>query len=119
MRKKEVKLPMTPITEATFIRQGWIKIVGGDGIGEDGEGEDGHYYWTLAIPKYRNDEFSPQLISNSTDEQLMLKEIGLKKGQFFIEMMDMDGLGWCGSEEELDVLYSALCGEDIEENLEN
>jgi hypothetical protein len=114
MRKKEVKLPMTPITESTFIRQGWTKIVGGDGIGEDG-----HYYWTLAIPKYRNDEFSPQLISNSTDEQLMLKEIGLKKGQFFIEMMDMDGLGWCGSEEELDVLYSALCGEDIEENLEN
>ena len=94
MRKKEVKLPMTPITEATFIRQGWIKIVGGDGIGEDGEGEDGHYYWTLAIPKYRNDEFSPQLISNSTDEQLMLKEIGLKKGQFFIEMMYMVRVVW-------------------------
>ena len=33
MRKKEVTLPMTPITEATFIRQGWTKIVGGDGIG--------------------------------------------------------------------------------------
>jgi hypothetical protein len=31
----------------------------------------------------------------------------------------MDGLGFCGSEEELDILYSALCGEDIEENLEN
>jgi hypothetical protein len=28
-------------------------------------------------------------------------------------------LGFCGSEEELDVLYSALTGEDIEENLEN
>jgi len=55
----------------------------------------------------------------TTDEQLILKEIGLKSGQFFIEIMDMDGLGWCGSEEELDVLYSALCGEDIEENLEN
>jgi hypothetical protein len=48
-----------------------------------------------------------------------LKEIGLKPGQFFIEVMDMDGLGFCGSEEELDILYGALTGEDIEENLEN
>ena len=119
MRKKEVKLPMTPITEDTFIRQGWKKIVGGDGIGENGEDEDGHYYWVLPIPKYRDDEFAPVLVSNSTDEQLMLKEIGLKPGQFFIELGDMDGLGFCGSEEELDILYSALCGEDIEENLEN
>jgi hypothetical protein len=119
MRKKEVKLPMTPITEDTFIRQGWKKIVGGDGIGENGEDEDGHYYWVLSIPKYRDDEFAPVLVSNTTDEQLMLKEIGLKSGQFFIEIGDMDGLGFCSSEEELNVLYSALCGEDIEENLEN
>jgi hypothetical protein len=34
-------------------------------------------------------------------------------------MGDMDGLGFCSSEEELDILYSALCGEDIEENLED
>ena len=43
----------------------------------------------------------------------------LRHIQFFIELGDMDGLGFCGSEEELDILYSALCGEDIEENLEN
>ena len=119
MRKKEVKLPMTPITEDTFIRQGWKKINAGDGMDENGNEEDGHYYWALPIPKYRDDEFSPMLISNSTDEQLILRELGLKPGQFFIEMADMDGLGFCSSEEELDILYSALCGEDIEENLEN
>ena len=118
MRKKEVKLPMTPITEATFIRQGWKKIEAGDGMNEDGEDEDGHYYYALPIPKYRVDEFTPMLISNSTDEQLILRELGLKPGQFFIEISDMDGLGFCSSEEELDILYSALCGEDIEENLE-
>jgi len=114
MRKKEIKLPMTPITERTFVRQGWKKIEAGDGVSEDG-----HYYWILPIPKFREDEFAPLLVSNSTDEQLILKEVGLKPGQFFIEMSDMDGLGFCSSEEELDILYSALCGEDIEENLEN
>lgn len=119
MRNKEVKLPMTPITEDTFVRQGWKKIEAGDGMGEDVDNEEGHYYWILPIPKFREDEFAPVLVSNSTDEQLILKEVGLKPGQFFIEISDMDGLGWCGSEEELDVLYSALCGEDIEENLEN
>lgn len=118
MRKKEVKLPMTPITEETFIRQGWKKIIAGDGMDENGNDEDGHYYWTIPIPKYREDEFAPMLVSSATDEQLLMKEIGLKPGQFFIEMMDMDGLGFCSSEEELDILYSALCGEDIEENLE-
>lgn len=117
MRKKEIKLPMTPITESTFIRQGWKKIEGGDGMSEDNE--DTHYYYALSIPKYRDDEFAPTFTSNSTDEQLILKEIGLKPGQFFIELSDMDGLGFCSSEEELDILYSALCGEDIEENLEN
>ena len=98
MRKKEVKLPMTPITEDTLIRQGWKKVIAGDGISEDGSDEDGHYYYVLPIPKYRDDEFTPVLVSNSTDEQLILKEIGLKPGQFFIEIGDMDGLGFCSSE---------------------
>jgi len=118
MRRKEIKLPMTPITQNTFIRQGWKKIQADDDNDEESNDVNGHHYWTLPIPKYRDDEFSPQLISNSTDEQLILKELGLKSGQFFIEICDMDGLGFCSSEEELDILYSALCGEDIEENLE-
>ena len=119
MKTKEVKLNMTPITEKTFERQGWKKISVGDG--EASEGEDGYddYYFTLSLPKNRDDEFAPMFVSNSTDEGLLVKEIGLKPGQFFIEIMDMDGLGFCASEEELDVLYSALTGEDIEENLEN
>jgi hypothetical protein len=119
MKTKEVKLNMTPITETTLERPGWKKISVGDG--ESSEGDDGYddYYFTLPLPKNRDDEFAPMFVSNSTDEGLLVKEIGLKPGQFFIEIMDMDGLGFCASEEELDVLYSALTGEDIEENLEN
>lgn len=120
MRKKEIKLPMTPITEETFERQGWTKVSAGDGFDEESVDDNGlHYYFTMPLPKDRDDEFAPMLVSNSTDENLLLKEIGLKPGQFFIEIMDMDGLGFCGSEEELDILYSALTGNDIEENLEN
>jgi hypothetical protein len=119
MRTKEIKLNMTPITEKTFQRQGWNKVSVGDGESDSDELSEDDYYFTLPLPKYRDDEFSPMFVSNSTDEGLLIKEIGLKPGQFFIEIMDMDGLGFCASEEELDVLYSALTGEDIEENLEN
>ena len=122
MKTKEIKLNMTPITEDTFIRQGWNKIsVGDDEAIEDADADigGGDYYFSIALPKDRDDEFAPMFVSNSTNEGNLIKEIGLKPGQFFIEIMDMDGLGFCASEEELDVLYSALTGEDIEENLEN
>lgn len=120
MKTKEIKLNMTPITEDTFIRQGWNKIsVGDDEAMEDTDSGSGDYYFSIALPKDRDDEFAPMFVSNSTNEGNLIKEIGLKPGQFFIEIMDMDGLGFCASEEELDVLYSALTGEDIEENLEN
>jgi hypothetical protein len=119
MRKKEIRLNMTPITEQTFKRQGWTKVSVGDGLSSEEDENTEDYYFTLALPKDRDDDFAPMLVSNATDEGLLLKELGLKPGQFFIEIMDMDGLGFCGSEEELDVLYSALTGEDVEENLEN
>ena len=119
MRKKEIKLPMTPITEDTFIRQGWTKVDAKDGFDEDGNVGADAYYYVLNLPKHRDDEFCPILSSNSTDENLLLKELGLKPGTFFIEINDLDGLGFCSSEEELNVLYSALTGDDIEENLEN
>ena len=120
MKTKEIKLNMTPITEDTFKRQGWNKIsVGDDEAMEDTDTDSGDYYFSIALPKDRDDEIAPMFVSNSTNEGNLIKEIGLKPGQFFIEIMDMDGLGFCASEEELDVLYSALTGEDIEENLEN
>ena len=120
MKTKEIKLNMTPITENTFKRQGWNKIsVGDDEAMEDADSGSDDYYFSIALPKDRDDEFAPMFVSNSTNEGNLIKEIGLKPGQFFIEIMDMDGLGFCASEEELDVLYSALTGEDIEENLEN
>ena len=134
MRKKEIKLPTTPITEETFMRQGWERHSVGDAYIEDDEDdtffdedadeddedykEDGEikeaFYYSLNLPKDRDDEYSFMLVSNATDELGLLKEMGLKPGQFFIEIADMDGLGFCSTEEELEVLYRALTGEDIE-----
>jgi hypothetical protein len=121
MRRKEIKLPMTPITESTFERQGWRKIsVNGIEFEDDANSESNEpYYFSIALPKDRDDEFAPMLVSNISDEGILIKDIGLKPGQYFIEIMDMDGLGFCASEEELSVLYTALTGDDIEENLEN
>ena len=121
MRRKEIKLPMTPITESTFKRQGWRKINVNGIEFEDEENKESNepYYFSIALPKDRDDEFAPMLVSNISDEGILIKDIGLKPGQYFIEIMDMDGLGFCASEEELSVLYTALTGDDIEENLEN
>ena len=51
MRKKEIKLPMTPITEDTFIRQGWKKVEAGDGMNDDGDDEGGHF---IGFYQYQN-----------------------------------------------------------------
>lgn len=122
MKNKEFELPQTPITEATFIRQGWIRneIIyseAGGGFDDDeiNDEEVEHYYFSLALPKGRKDEYAPSLISNSTDETIAIKEAGLKPGQFFVEIMNSDGLGFCTTEEELEILYYALTGENIEE----
>jgi hypothetical protein len=117
MKKKEFKLPQTPITEATFIRQGWVKTnVGADEVIEDVENtESEHYYFLLPLPKDRKDEYAPVLTSNATDEKAALKEAGLKPGHFFVEIMNSDGLGFSTTEEELEILYWSLTGENIEE----
>lgn len=118
MRKKEFKLPQTPITEQTFVRQGWIRndvyVVDNDEIDEVDE-ESEHYFFVLPLPKTRKDEYAPSLASNATDETAALKEAGLKSGQFFVEIMNSEGLGFCTTEEELEILYWALTGENIEE----
>ena len=131
MRSKEFKLPTTPITEKTFIRQGWEKSYIGDryiddeGFEEDVEefeddeeetDEDEAYYWTLPLPKSRReDPYAIVLTSNATDELGVVRELGLQNGSYIVEIFDSDGLGLCTNEEELEVLYRALTGEEIEE----
>jgi len=136
MRNKEYKLPLTPITEETFIRQGWRKCDVNEPLFEEfGEESDDEFfdeiegdemeelsdaseaiawYYTLAIPKDRNDPYCPRLVSNATDESGLLKEMGLPEGTFFVELMDWDGLGYCQSEEDIEILYKALTGTNLE-----
>jgi hypothetical protein len=131
MRSKEFKLPTTPITEKTFIRQGWEKSYIGDryiddeGFEEDAEefeddeeetDEDEAYYWTLPLPKSRReDPYAVVLTSNATDELSVVRELGLQNGSYVVEIFDSDGLGLCTNEEELEVLYRALTGDEIED----
>ena len=136
MRNKEYKLPLTPITEETFIRQGWRKCDVNEPLFEEfGEESDDDFfdetegdemeeptdaseaiawYYTLSIPKDRTDPYCPKLVSNATDESGLLKEMELPEGTFFVELMDWDGLGYCQSEEEIEILYRALTGKDLE-----
>lgn len=143
MRKKDIKLPLTPITEATFLRQGWKRNKVGDSIGgfgpddmfldgsmfridnedepdefETNEDDDtAPYFYSLPLPKDDDERFSVMLVSNASDETGLLKDMGLKPDTFFVEILDMNGLGFCSSEEELEVLYRALTKREIEENL--
>ena len=141
MRKKDIKLPLTPITEETFIRQGWKRNKVGDPIGEfgfdDGFIGDGMYkeddeeesfedinqdenvafFYSLPLPKDADEKFAPMLVSNASDETALIKDMGLKPDTFFVELLDMNGLGMCTSEEELEILYRALTKREIEENL--
>ena len=136
MRTKEVKFPLTPITEETFIRQGWRKCDVNEPLFEEfGEESDDDFfdetegdemeeptdaseaiawYYTLSIPKDRTDPYCPRLVSNATDESGLLKEMGLPEGTFFVELMDWDGLGYCQSEEDIEILYKALTGTNLE-----
>jgi hypothetical protein len=53
------------------------------------------------------------MISSCNDEN---KELGLPKGHYYVELEDLNGLGFCKSEEEVEILYRALtCGELYEE----
>jgi hypothetical protein len=123
MRKPKLKL--TPITEETFKRQGWVKHSVEDvemfdepqykkDKDEDEEDEDEPYFFTLPIPKNRIDRYAPMFVSNVSSDLEELKNMGLKPGQYFIEMLDMDGLGFCSSEEELEILYKSLTHKYIE-----
>lgn len=123
---RTAKLRATPITEETFERQGWRKYSAldfntiddlyenSDEEVED-DTEEGPFFYTLPLPKHSIDKYSPMLVSNATDEVHELKALGLNENEFFIEMLDTDGLGFCATEEELEILYKALTGKYIEE----
>lgn len=120
MSRKEILMPLTPLTDETFKRQKWEKNIVGDKLEFDDNDDvldmdpEDVYYYTLPIPKHRNDEYTPRLTTNSTDERGLLKDLGIPPGCFFVEIMGTDGLGHCTSEEELEILYRALTGENIE-----
>lgn len=122
---RTAKLRATPITEETFIRQGWKKYLADDfnsvddvyeNMDDEADDDDeGPFFYTLPLPKGTLAKYAPMLVTNATDEVEELKAFGLKPNQFFIEMLDTQGLGFCGTEEELEILYRALTGKYIEE----
>lgn len=105
---KPIEVPETPITDDTFIRQGWEKHEYQD-ESDDGD-SDKYYYWVLPLPKDNPDEYAPCLISSANDEWEVLE---LNEGEYMIELANTNGLGVCGCEEEIDILYNVLTGEDI------
>jgi|TARA_B110000977_G_scaffold365_1_gene507 hypothetical protein len=106
-----IEFPLTPITDDTFERQGWEMIAEKEEGGDYDESQE-FYYWILPLPKDNPDEKSPILISCANDDW---SELNLKKGEYFVEIEDLFGLGMCTSEEELEILYRALTKQEIED----
>jgi hypothetical protein len=102
--------PFTPITDDTFERQKWEMFTDKEET-EDGEMEE-FYYWLLPIPKDNPDEDAVCLISSANDDY---QELGIKKGEYMVELEGLNGLGLCTNEEELEILYRALTRNQIEE----
>ena len=109
-----IEFPETPITEQTFTKQGWIKIVETeeDESDDDVIEEHKYHYFILPLPKDNPDENCLMLISFCNDEY---KELGFKKGHYITELADSYGLGLCTSEEQIEILYGSLTGRDIYE----
>jgi len=109
-----IEFPETPITEDTFHKQGWLKV---EEIEEDDDVEEGgtnvFHYFILPLPKDNPDSDCKVLISNCNDEY---SEIGLPKGQYYVELDEAYGLGFCSSEEQIEILYRALTGQELYED---
>ena len=106
--KEEYDFPYTPITDETFERQGWeLHVEKGDG-----EDDDEFYYFVLPLPKDNPDPDALCLISSANDDY---QELGIKKGEYMVELEGLNGLGLCTNEEELEILYRALTRNQIEE----
>lgn len=110
MSEEFIEFPFLPITEKTFERQGWEKITENDEEDDDSEPIT-FYYWILHLPKDNPDENCPVLISTTNDSY---QELGLKKGEYLVELENFYSLGQCSTEEELQILYRALTGSNIE-----
>jgi hypothetical protein len=110
MNSNFIEFPFLPITEETFERQGWEKITEHE-EGSEGDDSNTFTYWILPLPKDNPDEECAVLISSAEDDY---KELGLKKGEFVVEIADFFALGICTTEEELEILYRSLTKEDIE-----
>lgn len=100
-----------PLTDEIFERQGWEMRVETDG--EDDEGRPiEFYFWVLPLPKDNPDPNAIQLISSANDEW---DELGINKGEYFVEIENTMGLGLCRYEDELQILYRTLTKQEIEE----
>lgn len=102
--------PTTPITEETFKRQsGWIKEV------EEDDDEE-FWYWYLPLPKDTRIKDGPCLLSTANDEW---DSYSLKKGEYIVRLyVDISEdkvfeLGICTTEEEIEILYRALVGDEL------
>jgi hypothetical protein len=96
----------TPITENTFKKYDWERVDETD----DSDMGDSYHFWVLPLPIDNPDENAPTLISCASDEWEML---GIPEGTYIIEIEDMNGLGYCQFEEEVEILYQALTGKKL------
>lgn len=110
-----IEFPQTPITEDTFEKQGWIKVEEIEETEDEDDVDDTNvfYYYILPLPKDNPDSDCKVLISNCDDE---FSELGLPKGQYYVEIDDTNGLGFCSSEEQIEILYRALTGQELYED---
>ena len=105
-----IEFPLTPIPEETFERQVWEMNVEKEEPGDYNESEE-YYFFTLPLPRDNPDQKAPNLISSCNDDY---QDLNIKKGQYYVEIENLYGLGICTSEEELEILYRALTKSEIE-----
>ena len=103
---KPISVDDTPITETTFKTQGW------EFHQEDEDGET-YKYWSLPLPKDNPDGDSICMVSSADDDW---EDLGLPEGQYITTLFDYNGLGECYTEEQIEILYKALTGQDIYED---
>lgn len=94
----------TPITDKTFEKQGWERY------DVDEENDEPYHYWMLPLPKDNPDKDAKCLISSANDQW---EDMGLKKGQFTVDILNFNGLGFCNCEEDIEDLYLILTKTEI------